>query len=251
MSTREFYDALAPFYDLVYPDWERSMARQAAQLDQVIRDQWDEGARRVLDAACGIGTQVLGLARLGYTVTASDLSEMEVSRAREEAKARGIALEAAVCDMRDLSAWGDRRFDVVIACDNAVPHLLTDDDIRAAFGQFHAHTSPGGGCLITVRDYDKEPGEGVHVKPYGVRVRDGRRYVLLQLWEFDGPTYDVTMYVVEDGGGDTCATRVMRSTYYAVGVAKLMSLLREAGYARVLRLDEGFFQPVIVGTRES
>lgn len=251
MSTRGFYNAFAPFYDLVYPDWEWSMARQADQLDQLIRDQWGKGVLTLLDAACGIGTQALGLANLGYSVAASDLSEIEIARARKEAEARELPIETAVADMRDLSAWGTRCFDVVIACDNAIPHLLSDDDIRTAFAQFHAHTRPGGGCLISVRDYECEPHEGVHVRPYGVRVRDGRRYVLAQLWEFDGPTYDVTMYIVEDTGGPTCPTHVMRSTYYAVGTGRLMSLLQEAGYTRAQRLDGRFFQPVIVGTREA
>ena len=33
----DFYDRLAPFYHLIFPDWEASIARQAAALDAVIR----------------------------------------------------------------------------------------------------------------------------------------------------------------------------------------------------------------------
>ena len=37
---------------------------------------------RVLDVACGIGTQAIGLARRGFAVTASDVSAGAVRRAR-------------------------------------------------------------------------------------------------------------------------------------------------------------------------
>ena len=69
-----YYDRLAPYYPYLYQDWEAGVARQAAQLDTVIRECFGPRARTVLDAACGIGTQCLGLAGLGYAVSASDIS---------------------------------------------------------------------------------------------------------------------------------------------------------------------------------
>jgi len=50
-----FYDALAENYHLIFADWEASIARQADVLAGLLG-----GARTVLDAACGIGTQALG-----------------------------------------------------------------------------------------------------------------------------------------------------------------------------------------------
>jgi hypothetical protein len=40
----------------------------------------------------------------------------------------------------------------------------------------------------------------------------------------------------------------MRSVYYAVGIPRLMELMSEAGFSDVRRLDEKFFQPMILGT---
>ena len=75
--------------------------------------------------ACGIGTQSLGLAQRGFTVTASDLSERAIARARDEAARRGLRIEFSVCDMRTAQAHHGRQFDVVIYCDNSITHLLT------------------------------------------------------------------------------------------------------------------------------
>ncbi len=249
MSTQDFYAALTPFYHLIYPNWEESVEQQAAMLDALIRDYWGDTIHSILDVACGIGTQCLGLAQVGYQLTASDLSAEEVTRARAEAAKRQLSIDFSVADMRDVLRHHDQQFDLVIACDNAVPHLLSDEDIGLALQQFYACTRPGGGCLISVRDYEQERGTGCEVKPYGVRDHEGKRYLVFQVWDWQEQLYDVTMYFVEDHGSAECLTHVMRSRYYAVTTHTLIGLMQEAGFADVQRLDDRFFQPVIVGTR--
>jgi SAM-dependent methyltransferase len=203
----------------------------------------------ILDVACGIGTQALGLAALGHRVTASDLSPQALERARREAQQRLLDIDFSLADMRQVHAHHGKEFDVVIACDNSVPHLLTDQDLLAAFEQFFACTRPGGGCLLTVRDYDKEDRTDTQVKPYGVRVERGTRYLLFQVWEFHGAIYDLAMYFVEDRGGPICGGRILRAQYYAVGTDRLLELMRQAGFVETERIDGRFYQPVLLGKK--
>ncbi|MBV9774333.1 MAG: class I SAM-dependent methyltransferase [Gemmatimonadetes bacterium] len=249
MTDSGFYGELAPFYHLVYSDWEASVSRQASALDAIIRaaDGTREGS--VLDAACGIGTQSLGLAALGYRVTASDLSPGAVERARREAERRELDVGFSVADMREVFDHHGRTFDVVLAADNSVPHLLSDAEILRAFRQFFSCTRPGGVCVVSVRDYAVEERGGTRVVPHGVRVEDGVRYLVFQLWEWRGELYDVSLYLVEDRPGSEPVTRVMRSTYYAVSLDTLAELMTRVGFERVRRIDGVFFQPVLVGRR--
>jgi SAM-dependent methyltransferase len=244
-----FYDDLAPFYHLIYPDWEKSIAQQGGQLDAVIRELCVD-ARIVLDVSCGIGTQVLGLTQAGYKVTGSDLSTREIERARSEASNRDLKISYSVADMREAFDHHDTQYDVVISCDNSIPHLLSDNDILTAFKQMYQCIRPGGGCIITVRDYEKEDLTKQQIKPYGIR-EEGGRWLAWQIWDPHPPTYDVTMYIVEDRGGPNCETHVMRSVYYAVEIPKLIKLMERAGFHEVRRIDKGFFQPMIVGTRNA
>jgi hypothetical protein len=144
-----------------------------------------------------------------------------------------------------------RRFDLVIACDNSIPHLLSDEDIGRALASMHACLRDGGGCLLTVRDYDQEPrGTGVVVKPYGLRVENGKRYLGLQVWDFDGDQYALTLFFIEeDLATGSVDMRALRTRYYAVGTDKLLALMRRAGFESVRSLDGVFYQPVLVGTR--
>ncbi len=134
---------------------------------------------------------------------------------------------------------------------NSLTHLLTEEDLLLALQQFYECTRPGGGCLLTIRDYDQEErGVGI-VKPYGVREENGKRYLIFQVWDFVDQTYDLTMYFVEDDrASEQLVTHAMRTRYNAVGTDDLLSLMREAGFSSTERIDGRFYQPVLVGTRE-
>jgi len=248
---KQFYAGLAPLYHLIYPDWDESVERQAFMLDSVIRETWEEDVSSVLDVSCGIGTQALGLAKIGYQVTASDLSPEEIERAKREAQTRDLSISFSVADMREAYDHHSQQFDLVISCDNAVPHLLTDEDILTAFQQMYKCTRPGGGCIISIRDYENENLSEPQVKSHGIREEEGVRWVIFQVWEPKGETYDLTIYFVEDRGGPECRTHALRSTYNTIGVSKLMEIISQAGFEDVNRVDERFFQPLIIGRRQT
>ena len=245
-----FYDQLAPYYTFLYADWEASVTRQSAALDGIIHEFFGPTARTLLDAACGVGTQIIGLAALGYTITASDISPAEVERARDLARQRNLAIDFRVADMRTLRTVIPETFDVIIACDTAVPHLLTDNDILRAFQQFYGCTTSRGGCIISVRDYTDLERGGRQIHPRLVHDIPGGRLLMFDVWDFDGDYYDLTIYAVEDHGLAEAVTHVIRGgRYYCVTIAQLEQLLKEAGFQQVITLHDRFFQPVLVGIK--
>ena len=249
---KDFYDELVPYYHLIFEDWEASMKRQANSIACIIGQHWGDQVETILDVSCGIGTQAIGLARKGFRVIASDLSVRAIERARIEAGTRNLDIAFSVCDMREAYKHHRAQFNVVISCDNSVSHLLSDSDIHEALEEMHACTQQGGGCLISIRDYDKEErGRGI-LKPYGVREDRNRRYIVFQVWDFEWDHYDLSMYFVEDDlSSGTTNTRVMHSRCYAISPDRLLELMRSAGFDSVMRLDEEFYQPVLVGTKRA
>jgi len=132
--------------------------------------------------------------------------------------------------------------------------------VPSSSGRLQAYRSPvptersdgrcaatGGGCLISVRDYDPAQSRGTKIVPYGVRETPDGRVVVFQVWEFRGQIYDLSMYWVADRGGAECTTHVMRSAYYAIPIDRLLELVTAAGFTGVRRIDRRFFQPLIVG----
>ena len=245
-----FYDQLSPYYRYIFQDWNASVERQAMILDQVIRENFGNNVRSVLDAACGIGTQAIGLAQKGYQLTASDISDGEIEKARSEASQRGLDIRFGVADMRSLQDTFPTKFDLVIACDNAVPHLLSDDEIRQAFREFYRSTTEAGGCIISVRDYAAMERGGRKLYPRQVHDIPQGKIVVFDCWDFDGDFYDITMYIVEDTGQATATTHVIRGgRYYCVSISKLEMLMKDAGFRTVITLKGRFYQPLLIGLK--
>jgi SAM-dependent methyltransferase len=251
MKPSDFYNQLAPYYHEIFPDWSRSIARQATQLRRIIRTHCKAPRHTVLDASCGIGTQALGLAALGFDVTGSDISAGAVRRARREARRRDLTVRFSVADMRKLWTAHGREFDVVISCDNSIPHLLTSAKILSALRQMKRCTRVGGLCLVSVRDYAEETANGCALRPYGVVEKRGQRIVLFQTWEFHGKRYTMTLYRLAERRGCTPTQTILSTEYFAIDTDTLMRLMRKAGFVDVRRLDNVYYQPVLIGRRRA
>ena len=245
-----FYNQLSPYYKYIFQDWNASVERQAAILDGVIREYFGDEVLTILDAACGMGTQTIGLAQKGYRLTATDISEGEIEKARLEASQHNLNIVFRVADMRSLQEAFHTKFDLVIACDNALPHLLSDAEIRQAFEEFYQVTSESGGCIISVRDYEAIERGGRKLYPRQVHDIPEGKIVVFDCWDFVGDFYDITMYIVEDTGQPTANTHVIRGgRYYCVSISKLETLMKEAGFNSVITLKERFFQPLLIGLK--
>jgi SAM-dependent methyltransferase len=250
-ATSDFYDQLAPYYDLLYSNWSEAVQKQGVALSDLLQRLGVTPGDRVLDAACGIGTQALGLAEAGYRVSASDLSAGAVRRLQTEMLSRGLRIDCRVDDLRVLSHAGTCSLAAVLACDNSVPHLLNDDDILMSFRAMHACLRPGGVVVISVRDYGRIARVPLQVRPYGVQETDGDRFLAVQVWDWDadGVRYTVRMYLTHEDAHGRCDTQVLRSRYYAVSVERLAELLRQAGFTEIQRHDDVLFQPVLTARR--
>ncbi len=249
----KFYNQLAPYYKYLYDDWDRSVEKQAAILDQVIQEYFGDKVNNILDVACGIGTQAIGLTESGYRVTGSDISSEAIRIASQEAVSRNLEIDFSVADMRKLEQIQTGPFDLIIACDNAVPHLLSKKEILKTFKGFYTGVISGGGCLISVRDYGTLTRENNETRFVPRRIHEvgGGRVVLFDLWDFDGDMYQITTYILEDlDGKDLKATAVRGGKYYWIEIDELDHLFLQAGFQKVITIRDRYFQPLLLAKKE-
>src|SRR5262249_57937395 len=128
-------------------------------------------------------------AMLGFSVEGSDPSEASINRARREATARGIKAEFRVDDMRSLSAAPFNSYDAIIAMDNAVPHLQSDDDIKEALGTIRDRLRSGGIVLISLRDYGPLMTQRMSSTPASLYFDGQFRRVVHQVCDWRGETH--------------------------------------------------------------
>ncbi|MFI0451901.1 class I SAM-dependent methyltransferase [Actinomadura sp. 6N118] len=236
----------------MFPDWDASMARQATALDGLIRLRLGAGPRMVLDCSCGIGTQAIGLALAGYKVVGSDLSPAAASRAAVEAATRGTGLRTVAADMRSLP-FRTSTFDVVLCADNALPHLLSTQDIEAALLSMRRVLRDDGLLVITVRDYDEARRTHPTATPPQVSQTPDGQVITFQLWHWheDGERYDLEHFQLLPAGSDW-DVRVRRTTYWALTRQQLTDFVANASFTGITwhtPATSGFFQPVLTAQR--
>ncbi len=255
MSTvTAFYDALAEDYHLNYVDWQGAVRRHGRTLSLLIQEQLGVNARTVLDCSCGIGTQAIGLALEGYTVTGTDISPRSIERARQEADVFQVDVDFTVADFRALGDVVTGEFDVVISCDNSLPHLLTDDDILLALRNMKARLRPGGMLIIGIRDYDEIVRTRPQATPPQIVDQVDERSLLFQVWDWseDARWYDLSLFVVKSYGGGW-RTDCHTTRYRALQRDELDRFIVDAGFidaAWHVPDKTGHHQPLLTGRRQ-
>lgn len=248
-----FYDDLAGFYHLLFDDWDAAVERQALAVDTLLARLAGPGRKRILDAACGIGTQAIGLARLGHDVRGTDLSGAAVMRARREAERLGVRLKIGVADMRALSGYVAGPFDVVCALDNALPHLMTDEELATALREAAAVLAPGGWFVASLRDYDRLIAERPRTTPLRLIEEPGGYRAVFQVWDWraDGSGYRLHQHIIRRHEAASDA-HVFDSEYRALTRAAVERGLTAAGFVDWQWLgqeDSHFYQPVLAARR--
>jgi hypothetical protein len=150
--------------------------------------------------------------------------------------------------MRTVASSVTGRFDAVIAFDNSVPHLQSDDEIVDTFRGMTSVLTSGGVILISVRDYGLVDRAPTSYHSYGERRRGEHTFRIGQEWQWlDTCHYETTMIIERNDGGGWRDVLRTGARYYAVLIERLLTLLEEAGL-RAERVDDiPFFQPVLRG----
>ncbi len=255
-SVKQFYDDLAEDYPLIFVDWQQSVRWQSEMLDDIIRE-FSPFAQPVslLDCSCGIGTQAFGLAERGYQVLGTDLSPQAIAKARESEQHFAVEIEWDVADFRYLEDTISKAFDIIISCDNALPHLIEDKDLTLATNSMYNRLKPDGLLLISIRDYDRLLANKPRSTPVAIHDSDAGHRIVFQVWDWhdDQPVYTMNHFILKNTGEGWHTTH--RATVYrALQRNELAKFLNDAGFINIQWLlpeDGKFFTPLVVARKRA
>ncbi len=125
---------------------------------------------RALDAGCGEGADALWLAAHGWQVTAVDIAEAALARARQHEAAAGPGSGKVEWMQADLTAWvpPENAFSLVIA------HYVHPAGAGNAVRQRLAAAVAPGGTLLIVSHHPHDAHSSAHTNSPGVHVTEER-----------------------------------------------------------------------------
>lgn len=116
---------------------------------------------RALDVGCGEGADAIWLARHGWTVTAVDISEVALARARAAAEQAGVDVDWICGDVLQ-TPFPPASFDLLSLQYPALPKAAGGGGLRALLDALR----PGGLLLAVYHDLDEEHRQ--HMRARGV-----------------------------------------------------------------------------------
>lgn len=132
----------------VRPPTHQQIARQC---DFIAKRLGLKPGATILDVGCGLGLQAVELASRGYLSVGLDLSLAMLSRASEEAQARGMKINFLHADMRDMNFEGN--FDAVMCIGTSLGYFDDETNKRVIERLFRA-LKPNGVLLLDVVNRD-------------------------------------------------------------------------------------------------
>ncbi len=247
---QSFYDNMASQYDKLFSDWQSTTVEQAELLSKLFEDKGFDKSADILDCACGIGTQAIGLAALGFSVTASDISEAEIAEAEVRAHKNNVSINFARADFRALSDVFSQKFDIIIAMDNALPHMLDAENLAKVVESIADRLKDGGIFVLSIRDYDAVIKSKPSYSPPYIHKTDKGQRVAFQTWDWCEDRYKLTQYIVEDE--DELKISRFECEYRATLRAELTDWMLSKGFSEVewkFPSESGFYQPIAVAKK--
>ena len=248
--TQTFYNNLASQYDKLFLDWQSTTHDQAVILDKLFQDNGFDTSARVLDCACGIGTQAIGLSSLGYQLTASDISDGEIAEAKIRAIRNNVDIRFEHADFCALSETFTEKFDIIICMDNALPHMLSKSALEAAIKSITNQIMAGGMFVASIRDYDALLMEKPPYSPPYIHKTDKGQRVSFQTWNWNDEYYKLTQYIIDDE--DALQISKFDCEYRATRRDELTTLLIANGCSKVVWKfpeETGFYQPIVIAIK--
>lgn len=215
------YDRIAKYYDIAQGQSHQYQA-EARQMDTVFREH---GVQTVLDIACGTGSHLVHLAKLGYQCTGQDLSPAMLDVAREKARASRLEIEFGEGDMRSYHL--NRTFDAVLGL--YALGTVDGEDLNATLAAARQALRAGGVFVFNVNNAQAVQSPppmlfmSVAAKQEGAKVvRFNNSIVKDDLWTL------TSIYLVDDQGQTFLDIRDDRMRLYRMDDVK--ALLVDHGF---------------------
>jgi 2-polyprenyl-3-methyl-5-hydroxy-6-metoxy-1,4-benzoquinol methylase len=125
MNKKQWYESLFENYGQKY-DNENFTQGTVGECDFIENELKSDKSLKILDVGCGTGRHAIELSKRGYTVTGIDLSDTQLTRAREKAERNNLKINFVKQDARNLSFYNE--FDITIMlCEGGFPLMETDE----------------------------------------------------------------------------------------------------------------------------
>ncbi len=234
LSIQKQYDNIASIYDLLSEGDDGSIYFRL-YAEKVLKT-FPKGSI-VLDCSCGTGDHAIWLARQGYRVFASDISDGMIAVASKKAEKEEVSISFFRSSWEELPGKTEEKFDMVFCPGNSISHMQDLEMLKRSFKSIRKVLKPGGKYFFDLRNWEKTFEEN-NLPPQEFEVNSkGRQLIVKYSWDIKGWNTQCKMFVdTHDAKENEYKQYVF--DFFPLGYYQLHDALLEAGFESV---ERGFF----------
>ncbi|MEN8224198.1 MAG: class I SAM-dependent methyltransferase [Bacteroidota bacterium] len=172
MSVQKQYDDIAELYDYL-SEGDDGLIYTRIHIEKILHTLAKDA--RLLDCSCGTGKHAIWLARQGYSVYASDISEGMLRVAREKATNEHLTIKFFQSSWEQLPDKTDHIFDLIICPGNSLSHIEDFRSLELSFSSFRKVLKAGGSFSFDIRNWEKSFEEAsLETQEFQVKTKNGK-----------------------------------------------------------------------------
>jgi ubiquinone/menaquinone biosynthesis C-methylase UbiE len=194
----------------------------------------------LLDIACGTGSISEEMAKLGYDVIGTDISEGMLNIALDKKFDSGLNIQYVKQDMRELDMYGT--LDNILCVLDSLNHLPTLEDIQKTFERVSLFTEPDGLFIFDMNTIYKHK-EILSDNAY-IYETDNVFCAWENFYSQEGNRVDITLNFFERGEKDSYRRYIEEFSEWAYSVEDILKVLDSVGFKLLAMYDDDTFNPV-------
>ncbi|MBF8247674.1 MAG: Methyltransferase type 11 [Bacteroidetes bacterium] len=224
LRVAEFYDGLAPDYDLMTGFDKRFV--QERPFFRVLVEKYK--IRTALDVGCGTGFHSLLLARIGVDVTGVDISEAMIKKVDEHAKQLQLKVKVFKESFQNLSSTMKERYDLVLSMGNSLAHILSEKEMEDVLRGFQHLLKSKGLLYLQILNYEKI----LHIRERIQSTKETSDKTFVRSYDYgeNALSFNVLTRTKSDGASKESVRTVRLHPWVRPG---LLDLLKKAGFESI------------------
>ena len=182
----------------------------------------------VLDMACGSGRHAISFAKMGFDVTAVDLSELLISEARKNALETGVKIDFVLSDLLEYKT--SKRFDLVLNLFTSLGYFENDEENFSVIKKAYALLNQGGYFVL---DYFNKDYLLKNLIPTTIFSENGFR--ITQNRSIEGTRIVKQITIENDGSVEEFYESVRLYDY-----EEILNYIKKAGFATIKQYGDYF-----------
>jgi len=171
------YDDMDWLYEVLYAGFNEN------DLEKQFIDEYAyllEPGISILDASCGNGIQAVALAKKGFDISASDISERMIELTKKRATKSKVKINTFVSDWKNLQNLNEK-YDLIFCYGNSISHSMSKNDRIENIEALKRCLTRNGKIIIETRNWDLMTDQKYTI--YNEREYCRKKYLPIYIWE--------------------------------------------------------------------